>query len=104
MNPKPALSAVSKKSARDVSMMINNVDGNEWTRRSTLIGWEASLEDVQEDEDEEDMEEEEPEGDESMAENTVLDAGEDQDLREVLCLALSECVLYQYAMLKDVLV
>uniref|UniRef100_A0AAR2LAE4 Kinesin motor domain-containing protein n=1 Tax=Pygocentrus nattereri TaxID=42514 RepID=A0AAR2LAE4_PYGNA len=91
LNPKPVFSAMPKKSARDVSMVINNVDKREWTRRSTLIGWETSLEDVQEDEDDEDMEvqeeeeeeEEEESGDESMAENTVLEAGDDQELCEL---------------------
>lgn len=89
MNPKPVLSVLPKKSAREVSMMINNVDRREWTRRSTLIGWETSLEDVQEDEDDEEMEvdeeEEEEESDESMVENTVLEAAEDQELGEVWC-------------------
>ncbi|XP_036428902.1 kinesin-like protein KIF20B [Colossoma macropomum] len=92
LNPKPVFSAMPKKSARDVSMVINNVDKKEWTRRSTLIGWETSLEDVQEDEDDEDMEaeeeeveqeEEEESDDESMVENTVLEAGDDQELCEL---------------------
>ncbi|XP_034165332.2 kinesin-like protein KIF20B isoform X1 [Pangasianodon hypophthalmus] len=87
LNPKPVLSVVPKKSAREVSMMINNVDRREWTRRSTLIGWETSLEDVQEDEDDEEMEvdeeEEEESGEESMVENTVLEAAEDQELGEL---------------------
>lgn len=69
-------------------MMINNVDKRELTRRSTLIGWETSLEDVQEDEDDEEMEvdeeeEEEENGEERMVENTVL---EDEELGEVRCL------------------
>lgn len=54
-----------------------------------MIGWETSLEDVQEDEDDEEMEvdeeEEEDSGEESIAENTVLDAAEDE-LGEVRCL------------------
>lgn len=88
MNPKPVLSVVPRKSAREVSMMINNVDKREWTRRSTLIGWETSLEDVQEDEDDEEMDvdkkdEEESGGDDSMVENTVLEAAEDEELSEV---------------------
>lgn len=68
-------------------MMINNVDKREWTRRSTLIGWETSLEDVQEDEDDDEMEvddEEEEECDEeSIMENTVLEAADDEELNEV---------------------
>ncbi|XP_060795753.1 kinesin-like protein KIF20B isoform X2 [Neoarius graeffei] len=86
LNPKPVLSIVPKKSAREVSMMINNVDKREWTRRSTLIGWETSLEDVQEDEDDEEMEideEEDEESGESMVEKTVLEAAEDQELGEL---------------------
>ncbi|KAI4892352.1 hypothetical protein NFI96_018664 [Prochilodus magdalenae] len=87
LNPKPVFSAVPRKSARDVSMVINNVDKREWTRRSTLIGWESSLEDVLEDEDDDAMEAEEEEEeesiDESMVENTVLEAGDDQELSEL---------------------
>ncbi|XP_053495871.1 kinesin-like protein KIF20B isoform X3 [Ictalurus furcatus] len=91
LNPKPVLSVVPKKSAREVSMMINNVDRREFTRRSTLIGWETSLEDVQEDDDDEDdeddmevdEEEEEESCEESMVENTVLEAAEDQELGEL---------------------
>lgn len=86
MNPKPTFVALPKKSARELSLIINNVERKEWTRRSTLIGWETSLEDVQEDEtedeteeDEEMEEEEEGEEDESMVEKTVLDAGEDSE-------------------------
>lgn len=98
MNPKPVLSALPKKSAREVSMMINNVDRREWTRRSTLIGWETSLEDVQEDEGDEEMEvdeeeEEESGEEESMVENTMLEAAEEQELAEVQCLILLELSL-----------
>lgn len=71
--------------------MINNVDRRDWSRRSTLLGWETSLEDVQEDEDDEEMEvdeeeEEEESGEESMVDNTVLEATEDEELGEVKCL------------------
>ncbi|KAI5103155.1 kinesin-like protein KIF20B isoform X3, partial [Silurus meridionalis] len=96
LNPKPVLSVVPKKSAREVSMMINNVDKREWTRRSTLIGWETSLEDVLEDEDDEEMdvdeEEEEESAEESMAEKTVLEAAEDEqlELKEELAKEQSE--------------
>lgn len=48
------------------------------------MGWEMSLEDVQEDEDDEDMSEEEAESDdESIVEETVLEAGDGQELQEV---------------------
>ncbi|XP_066522684.1 kinesin-like protein KIF20B isoform X2 [Hoplias malabaricus] len=91
LNPKPMFSIMPKRSARDVSMVINNVDKREWTRRSTLIGWETSLEDVQEYDNDEDMEAEEEEEeeeeeescDESVVENTVLEAGDDQELQEL---------------------
>ncbi|XP_060716760.1 kinesin-like protein KIF20A isoform X1 [Tachysurus vachellii] len=87
LNPKPVLSVVPKKSAREVSMMINNVDRREWSRRTTLIKWETTLEDVQEDEDDEEMEvdeeEEEESGEESMVENTVLETAEDQEFDEL---------------------
>ncbi|KAK3559427.1 hypothetical protein QTP86_013498 [Hemibagrus guttatus] len=88
LNPKPVISAMPRKSAREVSMMINNVDRREWSRRSTLIRWETSLEDVQEDEDDEEMEVDEEEeegesGEESIMENTVLEAAEDEELAEL---------------------
>ncbi|XP_062859907.1 kinesin-like protein KIF20B [Trichomycterus rosablanca] len=80
VNPKPTFTSLPKKSAREVSMMINNLERREWTRRSTLIGWETSLEDVQEDGDDEEMEEDVEESEEeSMVENTVLEAGEELD-------------------------
>ncbi|KAL0179757.1 hypothetical protein M9458_025199, partial [Cirrhinus mrigala] len=77
-----------KRSARDVSMIINNADKKDWTRRSSLMSWEMSLEDVQEDEDDEDMgedddeEEVEESDDENMEDNTVLEAAESQELCE----------------------
>jgi len=84
LNPKPAPSIVLKRSARDVSMIINNADKKDWTRRSSLMGWEMSLEDVQEDEDDEDIGEEDVEsGDESMEDNTVLETTQSQELCEV---------------------
>ncbi|KAK1794517.1 hypothetical protein P4O66_010774, partial [Electrophorus voltai] len=82
LNPKPVSSAVPKKSARDVSMILNNVEKKEWMRRRTLIAWETSLEDVREGEDDEEMEEEEECDEESMVENTVQEA-EDQELHEL---------------------
>ncbi|XP_058263209.1 kinesin-like protein KIF20A isoform X1 [Hemibagrus wyckioides] len=87
LNPRPVISVVPKKSAREVSMMINSVDRREWSRRSTLLGWETSLEDVQEDEDDEEMEvdeeEEEEGGEESMVDNTVLETAEDEEFGEL---------------------
>lgn len=48
------------------------------------MGWEMSLEDVQEDEDDEETgEEDEESGDESMEDNTVLEGVESQELCEV---------------------
>ncbi|XP_016126109.1 kinesin-like protein KIF20B [Sinocyclocheilus grahami] len=82
-NPKPAPSFALKRSARDVSMIINNADKKDWTRRSSLMGWEMSLEDVQEDEDDEEMGEDDDEESESMEDNTVLEATESQELCEL---------------------
>ncbi len=82
-NPKPAPSISLKRSARDVSMIINNADKKDWTRRSSLMGWEMSLEDVQEDEDDEEMHDGEESDGESMEDNTVLEATESQELCEV---------------------
>ncbi|XP_026132496.1 kinesin-like protein KIF20B isoform X1 [Carassius auratus] len=85
LNPKPAPSFALKRSARDVSMIINNADKKDWTRRSSLMGWEMSLEDVQEDEDDEEMgEDDDEESDiESMEDNTVLEVTESQELCEL---------------------
>ncbi|XP_073722890.1 kinesin-like protein KIF20B isoform X3 [Misgurnus anguillicaudatus] len=90
LNPKPAPTIIAKRSARDVSMMINNADQKNWTRRSSLMAWEMSLEDVQEDEnydddvDDDHMGEEEVESDdESMEEQTVLEAEDSQELQEL---------------------
>ncbi|XP_064175746.1 kinesin-like protein KIF20B isoform X1 [Anguilla rostrata] len=84
LNTKP-LPVVPKKSSRDVSFIINNADRkNLWTKRkSSLVGWETSLEDVQEndDGDYEEEEEEDEEGEEdscvdSVMEETIQEAGE----------------------------
>ena len=37
-----------QRAARDVSLLIDNADRKTWNpRRSSLIGWDSSLEDVQ---------------------------------------------------------
>ncbi|XP_059376232.1 kinesin-like protein KIF20B [Carassius carassius] len=61
---------VVKRSAREVSFIINNVDRREM-RRSSLVRWDPSLDDVQEDSDTEEDEEE------SEMEDTILDAEEE---------------------------
>ncbi len=61
---------VVKRSAREVSFIINNVDRREM-RRSSLVRWDPNLEDVQEDSDTEEDEEE------SEMEDTILDAEEE---------------------------
>lgn len=61
---------VVKRSAREVSFIINNVDRREM-RRSSLVQWDTSLEDVQEDSDTEEDE------DGSEMEDTILDAEEE---------------------------
>lgn len=58
-----------------MSFIINNVDRREM-RRSSLVRWDPSLEDVQEDSDTEDEEE-------SEMEDTILDA-EDEGKETVL--------------------
>ncbi|XP_052386593.1 kinesin-like protein KIF20B isoform X2 [Carassius gibelio] len=61
---------VVKRSAREVSFIINNADRQQM-RRSSLVRWDPSLEDVQEDSDTEEDEEE------SEMEDTILDAEEE---------------------------
>ncbi|XP_016413727.1 kinesin-like protein KIF20B [Sinocyclocheilus rhinocerous] len=65
-----SIPVVVKRSAREVSFIINNVDRREM-RRSSLVQWDPSLEDVQEDSDTEEDEEE------SEMEDTILDAEEE---------------------------
>ncbi|KAM9411753.1 kinesin-like protein KIF20B isoform 2-T2 [Salvelinus alpinus] len=82
LNIKPVPAIAPKRSARDVSLIINNAGcKNLWSRReSSMVAWETTLEDVQEDGDEEEEEEdyeEEESCDESMAEETILEAGEE---------------------------
>ncbi|KAJ8365670.1 hypothetical protein SKAU_G00145010 [Synaphobranchus kaupii] len=94
LNTKP-VPVIPKKSSRDVSFIINNADRkNLWVRRkSSLVGWETSLEDVQEKDDDDDEEEEEEEDDdeedeiedscvESVMEETVQEAddGDEEDV------------------------
>ncbi|KAL0169941.1 hypothetical protein M9458_034537, partial [Cirrhinus mrigala] len=65
-----SIPVVVKRSAREVSFIINNVDRREM-RRSSLVRWDPSLEDVQEDSDTEEDEEE------SEMDDTILDAEEE---------------------------
>ncbi|KAM6951596.1 LOW QUALITY PROTEIN: uncharacterized protein kif20bb [Aplochiton taeniatus] len=64
VNIKPVLSVAPQRSAREVSMIINNAENNNnnsdlWGRgrKSSMVAWETTLEDVQEDGDEEEEEE-----------------------------------------------
>uniref|UniRef100_A0A9J8BBI0 Kinesin family member 20Bb n=1 Tax=Cyprinus carpio carpio TaxID=630221 RepID=A0A9J8BBI0_CYPCA len=70
LNPKPAPSIAVKRSDRDVSMIINNANKKDGTRRSSLMGWEMNLveDNVQKDKDDEEMGEDDDEesDDESM--------------------------------------
>lgn len=69
---------VNKRSARELSMIINNADRKYLLgqkRRSSLVGWETSLEDVQED----DMEAESTTED-SVIEETMQEVDDDKFL------------------------
>ncbi|XP_030630938.1 kinesin-like protein KIF20B [Chanos chanos] len=116
LNPKSAF-IVPKRSARDVSLIINSADSREplGRRKSSLMGWDMSLEDVQEDEcDDDDVEEEEEEEseEESMVEDTILEAGEDQcvsqlkeqieELKEKLCREQSEKLVLESRIREEV--
>ncbi|XP_016431625.1 kinesin-like protein KIF20B [Sinocyclocheilus rhinocerous] len=85
LNPKPAPSIAVKRSDRNVSMIINNADKKDWTRRSSLMGWEMNREDMQEDKDDEEMGEEDDEesDDKSMEDNIVLETVESRELFEL---------------------
>lgn len=65
--------------AVDLSIIINEAEQRRNQlrrgRKSSLVPWETSLEDVQEDEDDDEEEEED-----SMMEGTVLEAGEEEEV------------------------
>ncbi|XP_042358648.1 kinesin-like protein KIF20B isoform X2 [Plectropomus leopardus] len=66
------------KSTSEVSLIINNAERKalRGSRRSSLIGWDSSLEDVQEDEDDE------CEEGRSLMEDTMDQTGHDEDVNE----------------------
>ncbi|XP_022599000.1 kinesin-like protein KIF20A [Seriola dumerili] len=88
LNARPAvLDDAPHRSAMELSMMIDDADQHRNVsgrgRKSSLVAWETTLEDVLEDEDGEGWKEEEEE-EESVMEGTVLEAGgeEDQTMEE----------------------
>lgn len=76
------------RAAMELSMIIDEADQRRNVsgrgRKSSMVAWDTSLEDVLEDEDGEDWEEEEEEDDEeeSAMEGTVLEAGGEEDEEE----------------------
>ncbi|KAM6964716.1 uncharacterized protein kif20bb [Tautogolabrus adspersus] len=74
------------RSAMELSMIIDEADQRRNVsgrgRKSSLVAWETTLEDVLEDEDGEDWDEEEEEEEESAMEGTVLEAGGEEDEEE----------------------
>lgn len=86
LNARPAvLDETSQRSAMELSLIIDEPDNRRNVtgrgRKSSLVAWDTSLEDVLEDEDGEECDEDEnEEEDESMMEGTVLEAGgEDEE-------------------------
>lgn len=79
MNSRPVVldDSTSHKSAMELSLIIDEADQRRnllsHGRRSSLVAWETSLEDVLEAEDSEEWDEEEEE--QSAMEGTVLEAG-----------------------------
>lgn len=78
MNSKPAaLDDAPHRSALELSMIIDEADQRRNLsgrgRKTSMVAWETTLEDVMEDEDTEEWEEE------SMMEGTVLDAGGEEE-------------------------
>uniref|UniRef100_A0A3Q1IGZ2 Kinesin-like protein n=1 Tax=Anabas testudineus TaxID=64144 RepID=A0A3Q1IGZ2_ANATE len=83
LNSRPVvLDDTSQSSAMDLSVIIDDADRRRNVsgrgRKSSLVAWETTLEDVLEGEDEEDEGEEE----ESVMEGTVLEAGGEEDEEE----------------------
>ncbi|CAL8319605.1 unnamed protein product [Arctogadus glacialis] len=86
----------SQRAARDVSFLINNTDQKSLTqRRSSLMGWDSSLEDVQEEEDDDEEEE-------SLMEDTMEEGsnGED-DEEEAKVVVCKKTYQRQVAQLKE---
>uniref|UniRef100_A0AAY4C238 Kinesin motor domain-containing protein n=1 Tax=Denticeps clupeoides TaxID=299321 RepID=A0AAY4C238_9TELE len=81
------LPVVGKRSEREVSFIINNADRKNLllrARRSSLVRWDTSLEDVQEHEDsEEEEEQEDSEEEESMLENTVQESDDEPETMQI---------------------
>ncbi|CAL8280715.1 unnamed protein product [Lota lota] len=76
-----------QRSAREVSFLINNADQKTLDhRRSSLIGWEHSLEDVQEEEDDDDDDDEQEESlmEDTMQEDSIEEDDEEED-KVVVC-------------------
>ncbi|XP_062320105.1 kinesin-like protein KIF20B isoform X2 [Osmerus eperlanus] len=94
-----------KMSAREVSFIINNANRKElsaFRRRSSLVGWETSLEDLREsedDDDDEEEEEEEEEDEESMMEETIHKADSDDEKNEIIVNKLT--YMSQVALLEE---
>lgn len=90
MNSRPVVpDDAPHKAAMELSMIIDEADQRRNVsgrgRKSSMVAWDTSLEDVLEDEDGEDWEEEEEEEDEeeeSAMEGTVLEAGGEEDEEE----------------------
>lgn len=81
LSSKPtALDDAPHKSAMELSVIIDEADQRRNVsgrgRKTSMVAWETTLEDVMEDEDAEEWEEEE---EESMMEGTVLEAGEEEE-------------------------
>lgn len=84
MNSKPAaLDDAPHRSALELSMIIDEADQRRNLsgrgRKTSMVAWETTLEDVMEDEDDEEWEEEE-----SMMDGTVLDAEGEEEENETM--------------------
>ncbi|TDH01613.1 hypothetical protein EPR50_G00182040 [Perca flavescens] len=86
-----------QRSASEVSFIINNADRKALrsSRRSSLIGWDSSLEDVQEDEDDEYEEEN------SLMEDTMDRTGNEEDVCDDTILVGKKTHQRQVALLKQ---
>ena len=85
MNSRPPVpDDAPHKSAMELSMIIDEADRRRNVsgrgRKSSLVAWETNLEDVLEGEDGEEWDEEE--GEDSVMEGTVLEAGGEEDEEE----------------------
>ncbi|XP_037322202.2 kinesin-like protein KIF20B isoform X2 [Pungitius pungitius] len=79
LSTRPPPIVLPERSAGEISFIINNAERK--TRRSSAIGWDTSLEDVQEDDDDDDAEEENSLMEVTMDQTAIEEEADDKNQR-----------------------